>query len=261
MPVAADGLNLFAPGLLQDRRLLITGASSGVGAATARLCAGLGARLVLVGRDRQRLEATLAGLAGQGHLLQPADLAMADALHDLIRALPPEWRPLDGAFHGAGLERLRPARLSRRADLDGLMAVTTGAALALGRAAAARDLVAPGSALVLMGSVAARCGSPGLAAYSAAHGATEALARSLATELAPRSITVNVLLAGAVDTPMHRRICGALSAEGVEDYRRRHPLGFGSADDIAAMAAFLLSPGGRWITGSAIVIDGGYSAS
>ncbi|MEB3266343.1 MAG: SDR family oxidoreductase [Cyanobacteriota bacterium] len=251
---------MFAPDLLQGRRLLITGASSGVGAATARLCSALGARLVLVGRDQGRLEALAASLPGGGHRWQGVDLAVADALHDLIRDLPPDWRPLHGAFHGAGLERLRPARLSRQADLEAVMAVATGGALALGRAAAGRDLFAAGAALVLMGSVAARCGSPGMAAYGAAHGAIEAMARCLASELAPRAIRVNVLLSGAVDTPMHRRICGALTPEGVEEYRQRHPLGFGTADDVAAMATFLLSPGGRWITGSAIVIDGGYSA-
>ena len=251
---------LFAPGLLQGQRLLITGASSGVGAATARLCASLGAQLLLVGRHRDRLEATAATLAGEGHHLQLADLAVADALYTLLQDLPPEWLPLQGAFHGAGLERLRAARLSRQADLEAVMAVATGGALALGRAAAGRHLVAPGSALVLMGSVAARCGTPGLAAYTAAHGAIEALGRSLACELAPRGIRVNVLLAGAVETPLHARLCEALSPEAVDDYRLRHPLGFGSADDIAALAAFLLSPGGRWITGSAVVIDGGYSA-
>jgi NAD(P)-dependent dehydrogenase (short-subunit alcohol dehydrogenase family) len=253
-------LEVFSPTLLQGQRLLVTGASSGLGAASAQLAAALGARLVLVGRDQQRLEATHAALAGGDHLLCPADLRQADALHGLISALPAPWLPLHGAVHAAGIERLRPARLSRQADLEAVLAVATAGALSLGRAAAAPALFADGGALVLIGSVAARTGTPGLAAYSAAHGAIEALSRSLAVELAPRSIRVNALLVGAVQTPLHERLCDALSPAGVADYRDRHPLGFGHPDDITPLVALLLSPAGRWITGSAIVVDGGYSA-
>jgi NAD(P)-dependent dehydrogenase (short-subunit alcohol dehydrogenase family) len=85
------------------------------------------------------------------------------------------------------------------------------------------------------------------------------MVRSLAIELAPRQVRVNAITSGAIQTPMHDRLKVSLSKEAVEDYQRRHPLGFGMPSDISQLAVFLLSDAGRWITGSSIVIDGGYS--
>lgn len=245
---------------LEGRRILITGASSGLGAVAAELMSYLGARLVLIGRDSERLNNVYKALRGNSHLAVTCDLRLQDALFTLIKSLPESWLPLNGAFHSAGVERIKPARLTKTSDVHELMASSTDSAFSLARAVATKALFCDGASLVFMSSVSAICGTAGLSAYSASKGAIEAMSRSLAAELAPRSITVNTLVSGAIETPMHSRLVDGLNQDGLDHYRNRHPLGFGSAIDVAQLASFLLSDGGRWITGASFVIDGGYSA-
>jgi len=251
---------VLAPDSLKGRRILITGASSGIGAASAQLMASLGAQLLLIGRNSERLQEVSQLLNGNSHLAITCDLSVPDALYALIKSLPELWFPLSGAFHSAGIERIKPARLIKTTDLHELMASSADPAFSLARAVASKGLFSDGASIVFMSSVSALCGTPGLSAYAATKGAIEAMSRNLAVELAPRSIRVNTLVCGAIESPMHARLTQSLNQDALEDYRSRHPLGFGSANDVAQLAGFLLSDGGRWITGSSLVIDGGYSA-
>jgi NAD(P)-dependent dehydrogenase (short-subunit alcohol dehydrogenase family) len=250
---------LFADNALKDRVYLITGASSGIGAATAILLSSLGAKVILVGRDREKLELVAGMLLPSSSYTLKLDLALPGSLFDSVKSLPDEWLPLNGAFHSAGVEFVRPVRLTKAADFDYLMATTVRSALDLGRVAASKALMRDGGSLIYMSSVAAITGTTGLALYSATKGSIEGMVRSLAIELAPRQIRVNSIISGAIQTPMHDRLTASLSKEAVEDYQRRHPLGFGEPIDICQLAVFLFSDAGRWITGSSIVVDGGYS--
>ena len=251
---------VLSPDSLKGRRILITGASSGIGAASAQLMSSLGAQLVFTGRNSERLQDVSKLLVGNSHLAITCDLSVPDALFTLIKSLPELWFPLSGAFHSAGIERIKPARLTKTSDLRELMASSTDSAFSLARAVASNGLFSDGASIVFMSSVSALCGTAGLSAYAATKGAIEAMSRSLAAELAPRAIRVNTLVSGAIETPMHTRLTQSLNQNALEDYRSRHPLGFGSANDVAQLAGFLLSDGGRWITGASLVIDGGYSA-
>ncbi len=111
-----------------------------------------------------------------------------------------------------------------------------------------------------MSSVAGGRGQAGISAYSASKGAIDAAVRSLACEFAPRQIRVNSLVTGAVRTEMHEKTVAAMTPEAVADYEHKHLLGFGAPEDIAMVAAFLLSDASRWITGANWVVDGGYLA-
>ena len=116
------------------------------------------------------------------------------------------------------------------------------------------------SSIVLMSSISSVLSTTGISYYSAIKSSINSLCRSMAIELSPREIRVNSILAGAIETNMHKEIESILSTEYIDKYRNKHLLGFGQPNDIANMVCFLLSPASKWITGSSLIVDGGYSS-
>jgi NAD(P)-dependent dehydrogenase (short-subunit alcohol dehydrogenase family) len=120
-------------------------------------------------------------------------------------------------------------------------------------------LIAKGGSIVLFSSAAARMAATGASSYAASKGAIESATRALATELAGQRIRVNAVSPGVVSTPMSEGFLGKLTAGQLIALEARHPLGFGTPDDVADPVLFLLSNDARWITGSVLSVDGGYS--
>ena len=250
----------FAADAMAGRTVLVTGASSGIGLATAELIARCGGRIVGVARDEARLADAMSRLAGDGHLARVCDVSDADAAAALVGEAAGQTGGLHGLFHAAGVGLILPARLTKPANVQAVFGAAVNGAFGLVRAAARSGVMAPGASLLLMSSVAAHRGRGGMAAYSAAKAAIEGAVRALAVELAPRDIRVNALAAGGVLTAMNDRIVANLAEGGADAYAAAHPLGMGRPEDVADAALFLLSPAARWITGTAMIVDGGYSA-
>lgn len=246
---------------LDDRAILVTGASSGIGRETALLLGKLGARVILVARNQERLQHTMNDMHGQGHIIVPADLNEIPDTNRWLVEIVEKVGPLSGLVHCAGVHRLVPVRFITEHALDELMKTNVYSALSLARSIRQKGAYVPSqTSIVFISSVMAVVGQPGAAIYSGTKGALLAAGRSLALELAPQGIRVNCVLPGQVDTPMTARQQEMLGEKNFAQIEQMHPLGIGTALDVAYACAFLLGEMGRWITGTGLVVDGGYTA-
>ena len=247
---------------LNGRHILVTGASSGIGRSTALLLHRLGARLSLVDRDEAGLDALCADLAG-GEPVVPhvADLSDIAGIGALVARCVAGNGLLHGVVHCAGIQAIVPVRTLQIEGWRKIFAVNTEAALMLGKSMSSRKVYAgEHGAIVFISSVMGMVGSVGAIAYSMSKAALNGMARSLSLELAPRGIRVNCIAPGFVRTPLFEQtetLWDEDTKKAVEDL---HPLGFGQPEDIANAVAFLTADTGRWITGSVMVVDGGYLA-
>jgi NAD(P)-dependent dehydrogenase (short-subunit alcohol dehydrogenase family) len=241
-----------SPFNLQDKVVLVTGASSGIGRATAALCADLGATVVLSGRDLERLEAARASLSGSGHVAIPADLTDADARRSLVEAVP----PLDGLVFSAGAAALVPIRMISERHLQAMFAVNYEAPVMLTQGLLSKKKIRNGASLVYVSAIADRVAPSATAAYSGAKAALTATVRTIAIEHAKQGIRANCVSPGYVDTPMLEKL---QSTASLKDKFELSDLGSISPVDVAMGIAYLLSPASRWVTRTSLVIDGGIS--
>jgi NAD(P)-dependent dehydrogenase (short-subunit alcohol dehydrogenase family) len=245
---------------MTNRRILVTGASSGIGRETAVLLSQLGARVILVGRNRSRLEETLSLLEGLGHRVEPYDLAALDEIPAWLKSLSQEFGAISGLVHSAGLQMTLPLHRVTAVQVSKLVEINLTAAIMLAKGLRQKEVLASPGSLVLLSSVVGLVGSIGMSVYSSTKSALVGLTKSLALELARDGLRVNCVAPAFVSTPMFEEAKNRLGAEQISAIEAAHPLGIGTARDVANSVAFLLADSGRWITGTTLVVDGGYTA-
>jgi NAD(P)-dependent dehydrogenase (short-subunit alcohol dehydrogenase family) len=214
----------------------------------------------LVDCDEGPLAELLNGLPNGPHTCRVHDLVDVEGIDGLVRDIVSANGLLQGMVHAAGTQVVMPAKDIKPETWRRILAVNTEAALVLARNMARKRVCQGGGAVVFISSVMALAGSAGSVAYSMSKAALHGMARSLALELAPLGVRVNCIAPGFVRTPMLDRLERTWDAGQREAIEALHPLGFGEAQDIAHAAAFLTAATGRWITGTVLVIDGGYLA-
>ncbi|MBP2316233.1 SDR family NAD(P)-dependent oxidoreductase [Azospirillum soli] len=248
---------------LTGRRVLVTGASadSDIGLEVCRTLAELGARLVLVGRRTEALEATRALLTEPTrHECASFDLTDMDAIPAWMKKQAESSGPFHGLVHSASEQGYTVLRQVNRVQFERYFTLNVGAALMLARGFQQKGVFADGGAIVYVGSVAGLKGQKGRALYAASKAALVSVAQSLALELADRRIRVNVVAPAVVLGAKARKQFAMLPAEQNAALAASHPLGYGMPQDVAEAVAYLLADSGRWITGTTLTIDGGFTA-
>lgn len=243
----------FNPFSLEDKTVLVTGASSGIGRETAVVCSKMGATVVITGRNQERLAAALSQLAGEGHESIAADLYDSGQIEELANACP----QLDGIVHCAGVGDRTLLKMVREKDIERVMSANFNGPVLLQRALLKKKKVKASSSIVFIASRAPFAPTPGNGLYAASKGAMIAYAKVLGLELAGQLIRVNCVCPAMVWTELVQRDA---DITGV-DYReaeKAYPLKrYGRPDDIANLVVYLLSDASAWMTGSCIDITGG----
>ena len=245
----------------QGKRVLVTGASSGIGRSVAIELSRWGAGVILVGRDEERLKNTAEALRDGDHVTLCLDLRDHAGIFPHIKKLARSGGRIYGMCHAAGVVDTKPLSASNFKAVQASLDVNLIAGLEVARVVCRRDVLEEeGGSLLFIASIYGLIGMPGEMAYSASKGAVLAAVRTLAVELARRKIRVNALSPGFVSTAMTENALSRLSVEHAEKIKNAHPLGVGTPEDVARAASFLLAPVNSWVTGTNLVIDGGFTA-
>jgi len=243
------------------KKVIVTGASSGVGRAISIQLSRCGATLILIGRNRESLMETTASLGSGDYHIIVLDLTEHEAILPKIKEISLQVGRIYGLCHAAGMDEIRPLSSCKAERFKPLFDINLIAGIELTRAVCRRDVMEEdGGSILLISSIAAIVGVPGHVAYSASKGAVSAAVRTLAIELAKRKIRVNAIAPGLIRTDMTVKALSVLPEQQRREVEEAHPLGIGNPEDAARAAAFLLAPQNTWITGIDLVIDGGYTA-
>lgn len=239
------------PFTLQDKYILVTGASSGIGRGIAVACADMGANVILTARNVEKLHETLSLLKGHAHSIIPADLTNIDEISQMVDRLP----MMDGIVHCAGVMKRIPCKSICKEDIISVFQPNIEAPMLLQATLLQKRKVNKCASIVFIASIAARSGVAGNALYSASKGALISYAQCLAMELASRKIRVNCISPAMVWTDL--AMVGA-TREALEYDQEKYPLKrYGEPQDIANLCIYLLSNASSWMTGSCVEITGG----
>lgn len=245
----------YNPFLLQGKKILVTGASSGIGRATAVLCSKMGASVVLTARNEQRLQDTISQMKGDGHKYIVADLSKQEDVNSLINDID----ELDGIVNNAGMNKILPIQFVNSVELLSTMQVNALSPILLTQGLIKRKKIRKGGSIVFVSSIAGHTrSSVGNSMYCASKGAITGFVKCISKELASKHIRCNEILPGQSNTSIMSQ--GAVSEEQMRELISRIPLKrLGEPSEIASGIVFFLSDAASYITGSSLIIDGGLS--
>ncbi len=238
---------------LEGKRILVTGASSGIGRVVSQYVAREKGEVVLVARNEERLKDTLASLAGEGHKYICCDLTNEEELKQMVDSL----EALNGVVFCAGVNEFVPAKFISREKTDRIFQTNYFSQIIFVQKLLKKKLIQKGASLVFISSVSSLLGTPGTMLYAASKGAINSTVKVLATELSGMRIRVNAICPGIVRTKMIGNT--NISEEQFLEQEKLYPLGLGTPEDVADAVMYHLSDGSRWLTGNIMVLDGGFS--
>lgn len=246
---------------LQDKNILITGASSGIGKECAFRCYDEGAKVHLIGRNESSLNDIYSQLNDNNNSISVLDLRNFQRYQSIIESIVTNHEKIDGFIHSAGYQTTLPISAMNYQMYIDIFEVNTISAFEIIRLLYKKNYGnLSGMSIVLIASVMSIIANPALTAYCASKAALVSGARSLALELANKNIRVNCVSPGYLkDTKMMTELSDVLNYKEMDNLKKGYPLGLGSIKDISALCIFLLSDESKWITGQNYIVDGGYS--
>lgn len=246
---------MYNPFSLAGKIILVTGASSGIGRATAIECSKMGATLVITARNEERLRETLNQLEGTGHQMIIADLTDEEQLDNLVEQLP----TLNGFVNNAGITATVLVNFIKRKKLQEILDINTISPITLTQRILKAKKISKGGSIVFTNSAGGnRVGTVGNAMYCTSKAAIHGYLMCAAVELAQRGIRVNEVQPGMIETPFFSE--GIVTKEDFDIDRKRYPLGrYGQPEEVARAMVYFLSDASSFCTGSSLVIDGGFT--
>lgn len=252
---------MMNPFSLEGKIILVTGASSGIGAQCAIDFSRMGAKVILIARNIECLKQTLSKMDGTGHAYYSVDVTDFKALSRIIKLAVSEVGKISGVVHCAGISSVLPLKLVKEEDIDSIMRTNIYSAIQLVHEVTHVGYYDKydGISIILLSSIMGVVGESCKSLYSFSKGAIIAGVRSLAVELASKNIRVNCISPGVIITNINKNARHIADLEQRKELENKHLLGLGETTDISNACIYLLSNGARWVTGQNIIIDGGYS--
>lgn len=239
-----------------DKTLLITGASSGIGRTTAIEAAKKGAKIIAVARDEDRLKSLLDELntiSTLNHTYLVCDLSQETSISELAAQI----APCDGVVHSAGIVSPLPVKFIKEKHLSTIWSINTHAPILLTGALLRNNKINNHASIVFISSISTDHPYFGGAMYVSSKAAIEAYSRSLALELCTKKIRSNVVAPALVKTAIFNQTIDHSDKETLKKYEDQYPFGFGEPEDVAESILFFLSSASKWITGQKLILDGG----
>ena len=243
-----------------NKNIIITGASSGIGKEIAIFLSRLGAHVILIARNTDKLQDTLSKVEASKGSIFAYDLQRLDGINELIDSIVLSVGKIYGLVHAAGIQVTLPYKRTSIDIMKEVFNINTFAFFELVKAITRKDLCDEGCSLVAVSSVYSRIGSSGLSVYGASKAALESMVKSLALELSKKKIRVNSISPAYIKAGMLDNLRKILSDDEIDALEKRIPLGFGESEDVTNAVAFLLSTASKWITGTSLIVDGGFLA-
>lgn len=251
---------MFNPFTLEGKTILITGASSGIGRQCAIDCSKMGAKVVLVARNEERLRETESLLEGNGHYKYACDLTNFEVMSSNVKKIVSCMGPIDGVLHCAGISTTEPLKLTTVDRLDEFMRSNVYSAVMLTKEICKIGNVnKSGASIVFFSSVMGVVGESMKSSYSLTKGALIGGMRSLAVEYGKKKIRMNCVSPGVIETPINVNQPYMKDPELRAQFEAKHILGLGNTTDVSNICIYLLSDASRWVTGQNIIVDGGYT--
>ncbi len=246
---------------LSGKNIMVTGASSGIGKGIAIFLSKIGANVIMVARNEERLKDAFNELEPGNHSYYSYDLNNLDGIENMMNNVLSGGIRLNGLVHSAGISQTIPLQYLKLNDLNNIMSVNFFSFVELAKHFSKRKNNDNGGSIVAVSSISSKVGARGLTAYCASKGALDSAIRSMALDLVSKNIRINSIAPSMIRTQIYDGLKEIVNNYDFEDeLKKRQIMGVGDPADVANAAAFLLSNASKFITGTSMIVDGGYLA-